>query len=459
MRLLNLRLAASLFSSFLYLCARIIQRSMKQNFWQKVVGFQADKHVVKTEVLAGLTTFVTMAYILAVNPEIISNTGMDKGAVFTITALVSGVVTILMALYAKLPLALAPGMGLNAFFAYTVCMAMGYSWQTALMAVFMEGIIFILMTLTNVREKIVYSIPLCLRQSICVGIGMFVLFLGMQNGGLVIKNEGTLVGLGTITQGSGLLCIIGLLITATLLYKKVTGALLVGIVLTTLIGIPMGLTHLSGVVSLPPSPQSIIGQFDITQLASVDFWVVVVTLLFVDMFDTIGTLLGVAEYTNMKDKDGKMPWIKKAFMVDAIGTTVGAMFGSSTITTFVESTSGIASGGRTGLTSLVTGVCFLVSLFLAPLFLSMPAAATGQALILVGVMMMSGMSKINYSNYGELVPAVICMTTMAFTCSISNGIALGLISYVAIQLFAGRVKQVSIATYILAALFVCKFFM
>jgi AGZA family xanthine/uracil permease-like MFS transporter len=432
---------------------------MKQNFWQKMVGFQASKHAVKTEVLAGLTTFITMAYILAVNPEIISATGMDKGAVFTATALVSGLVTILMALYAKLPLALAPGMGLNAFFAYTVCLAMGYSWQTALMAVFIEGIIFILMTLTNLREKIVYSIPLCIRQSIGVGVGLFVLFLGMQSGGLVVKNDATMLAIGNIMQGTGLLCLIGLIITAALLYKKVTGALLYGIVLTTLIGIPMGLTSMNGIFAMPPSPVSIMGQFDITQLASVDFWVVVVTLLFVDMFDTIGTLVGVAEHTNMKDKDGKIPWMKKAFMVDAIGTTVGAMMGCSTVTAFVESTSGITSGGRTGLTSLVTGVCFLLSLFLAPLFLSMPAAATGQALILVGIMMMSGMSKIDFSDYSESVPAVICITAMAFTCSISNGIALGIISYVAIQLLAGHFKKIPIATYILAALFVCKFFM
>ncbi len=432
---------------------------MKKSWLTKVFDFYPQKHQIKTEILAGFTTFFTMAYILAVNPDVLSETGMDQGAVFTVTALISAMATFLMAFYGKLPFALAPGMGLNAFFAYTVCLSMGYSWQMALLAVFVEGLIFIILTLTNLREKIVYSIPLCLRQAIGAGIGLFVLFLGMQSAGLIVNHESTLVDLGAVTHGSGLLCCIGLIITATLLHKKVNGALLYGIVLTTLIGIPMGLTHFEGVFSLPPSPAPIMFKFDITQVATVDFWVVVVTLLFVDMFDTIGTLLGVAQHTQMVEKDGKMPWMKRAFMVDAIATTTGAVMGSSTVTTFVESTSGIAVGGRTGMTAFVTGMCFVISLFMAPLFLAMPDAATGHVLILVGFMMMSSVTKIDFSNYAEAVPAILCVVMMAFTCSIANGIAFGLISYVAIQLLAGNAKKVQISTYVLAVLFVCKFFL
>lgn len=432
---------------------------MKNKWLSNVFGFDYKKHQVKTEIVAGFTTFFTMAYILAVNPDILSDAGMDKGAVFTVTALISALATLFMAFYGKLPFALAPGMGLNAFFAYTICLSMGYSWKTALLAVFVEGLIFIVLTLTNLREKIVYSIPLCLRQAIEAGIGLFVLFLGMQSAGLIVNHESTLVDLGTVTHGSGLLCCIGLIITSTLLHKKVNGALLYGIVLTTLIGIPMGLTHFDGLVSLPPSPQPIMFKFDLTQVATVDFWVVVITLLFVDMFDTIGTLLGVAQHTQMMDKNGKMPWMKKAFLVDAIATTAGAAMGSSTVTTFVESTSGIAAGGRTGLTAFVTGLCFLVSLFLAPLFLAMPDAATGHVLVLVGFMMMSSVVKIDFSNYAEAVPAILCMVMMAFSCSIANGIAFGLISYVAIQLLSGNAKKVPMSTYVLAVLFVLKFLM
>ncbi len=421
-------------------------------------GFDSKTHTIRTEIIAGLTTFFTMAYILAVNPEILAATGMDEGAVFTVTVIVSAFATLLMALYAKLPFALAPGMGLNAFFAYTICISMGYSWQMALLAVFMEGVIFIILTLTNLREKIVYSIPKCLHLAIGAGIGLFVLFLGMQSAGLIIPDKGTMVGLADVTSGSALLCCIGLIITATLLYKKVPGAMMYGIVLTTLIGIPMGVTHYDGIFSLPPSPKSIIFQFDISHVATLDFWLVVFTLLFVDMFDTIGTLLGVAQHASMMDKKtGKMPWMKKAFMVDAVSTTTGAMLGSSTVTTFVESTSGIAAGGRTGLTAFTAACCFILSLFLAPLFVAMPGAATGPALILVGFMMMGAMTKINYADYSEAIPSVLCISMMAFTCSIANGIAFGLLSYVAIKVLSGQAKKVSIPTYILAGLFLLKF--
>ena len=431
---------------------------MKKSILEKFFGFNSKEHKVKTEVMAGITTFFTMAYILAVNPSILAAAGMNEGAVFTVTVIISALATLLMALYAKLPFALAPGMGLNAFFAYTICVSMGYSWQMALTAVLMEGILFILLTLTNLREKIVYSIPRSLHVAIGAGIGLFILFLGMQNGNLVVRNEATMVALGDITSGPGLLCCIGLLITATLMYKKVPGAMLYGIVLTTLLGIPMGVTEYKGIFSLPPNPEPIMFKFDISFFGTMDFWIVMFTLLFVDMFDTIGTLLGVGQHVGMVDKKtGKMPWMKKAFMVDAIATTAGAMMGSSTVTTFTESTSGIAAGGRTGLTSFTVACCFVLSLFLSPLFLSMPGAATGPVLILVGSMMLSGISKIDFSNYSESIPSIICITIMAFSCSIADGIALGLICYVGIKLLSGEYKKVSIATYILTALFILKF--
>ena len=430
---------------------------MKQTILGKLFGFDPEKHKVKNEIIAGFTTFFTMAYILAVNPEILAVTGMDEGAVFTITVVISAFATLLMSLYAKLPFALAPGMGLNAFFAYTICISMGYTWQMGLTAVLVEGLIFILLTLTNLREKIVHSIPRSLHVAIGAGIGLFILFLGMQSAGLIVDNEATLVELGDITSGSALLCFIGLLIMSVLLHKKVRGAMLYGIIITTLIGIPMGLTKYTGLVALPPNPEAIMLQIDFSFLASFDFWIVVFTLLFVDMFDTIGTLLGVAQHASMLDKDGNMPWIKKAFMVDAIATTTGAVIGSSTVTTFVESTSGIAVGGRTGLTSFVVACCFIVSLFLSPIFVAMPGAATGPALILVGFMMMSSLSKIDFSDYSEGIPSILCITVMAFSCSIANGIAMGLVTYVSMKLYSGKAKEVSFATYLLTGLFVFKY--
>ena len=435
-----------------------VDNSKKGTWLLKLFGFDSKLHQVKKEIMAGLTTFFTMAYILAVNPEILAATGMDEGAVFTVTVIVSAFATLLMALYAKLPFALAPGMGLNAFFAYTICLSMGHSWHVALLAVFVEGIIFVLLTLTNLREKIVYSIPKCLHVAVGAGIGLFVLFLGMQSAELIVKDPATMVKFGDITSGPALLCSIGLVITSVMMYKKVPGAMLWGILLTTLIGIPMGVTHYTGVVSVPPSPASIVCQFDWSHVATVDFWLLVFTLLFVDMFDTIGTLLGVAHHTDMVDKKtGKMPWMKKAFMVDAVATTIGAMLGSSTVTTFVESTSGIMAGGRTGLTSFTVACCFIMSLFFAPIFVAMPGAATGSALILVGFMMLSSVVKVDFSDYSQAIPSVLCITMTAFSCSITNGIAFGLLSYVAIKLLAGEVKKVPISTYILAALFVCKF--
>lgn len=425
---------------------------------EKLFGFDRNVTRVRTEVLAGITTFLTMAYILAVNPNILSATGMDKGALFTTTVVASAFATLLMAFYAKLPFGLAPGMGLNAFFAYTVCLTMGYSWQFALTAVLIEGIIFILLTVTNLREKIVDAIPVTLKNAIGAGIGLFISFIGLQNAGIIVNNDATLISMGNITSGPALLGMIGLVVTSVLLVKGVRGALLFGILITTLIGIPMGITKFDGIISTPPSIEPIFWQFEWHNIFTKEMIVVVFTFLFVDMFDTIGTLVGVTTKAGMMDKNGKIPHLKQAFMVDAIGTTAGAMLGTSTITTFVESASGVGEGGRSGLTAFVTAVCFLLSLFLAPFFLSVPGAATAPVLILVGLMMMSSVLKVNFADYSEAIPAFICIIFMPLAYSISDGIVLGMISYVLINLLTGKYKKLTIGMYILAAIFVLKFF-
>ena len=425
---------------------------------EKLFGFDRNVTRVRTEVLAGITTFLTMAYILAVNPNILSATGMDKGALFTTTVVASAFATLLMAFYAKLPFGLAPGMGLNAFFAYTVCLTMGYSWQFALTAVLIEGLIFILLTVTNLREKIVDAIPVTLKNAIGAGIGLFISFIGLQNAGIIVNNDATLISMGDITSGPALLGMIGLVITSFLLIKGVRGALLFGIIITTLIGIPMGITNFGGIFSAPPSIEPIFWQFEWHNIFTKDMVIVVFTLLFMDMFDTIGTIVGVATKTGMIDKNGKIPRLKQAFMVDAIGTTVGSMLGTSTITTFVESASGVGEGGRSGLTSFVTAVCFLLSLFLAPFFLSVPGAATAPVLILVGLMMMTTVLKVDFTDYSEAIPAFMCIIIMPMAYSISEGIVFGVISYVLINLLTGKYKKLSIGMYILAAIFVLKFF-
>ena len=414
---------------------------------------------MRTEVMAGITTFLTMAYILAVNPNILSTTGMDKGALFTTTVLASAVTTLLMAFYAKLPFGLAPGMGLNAFFAYTVCLGLGYSWQFALTAVLIEGLIFILLTVTNLREKIVDCLPMTLKHAISAGIGLFIAFLGLQNAGIIVKNDATLVGLGNITTGPALLGIIGLVLTSVLLVKRVKGALLIGILLTTVLGIPLGITHFSGVVSTPPSIEPIFCQFEWHNIFTKEMVVVVFTFLFVDLFDPIGTLVGVTTKAGMVTKDGKIPHLKQAFMVDAIGTTMGAALGTSTVTTFVESAAGVGEGGRSGLTAFVTAVCFLLALFLAPFFLAVPGAATAPVLILVGLMMISSVKKIDFSDYSEAIPAFLCIVFMPMAYSISDGIVLGLMSYVLINLISGKYKKLTLGMYILAVLFSFKFLM
>lgn len=425
---------------------------------EKLFGFDKNVTRVRTEILAGITTFLTMAYILAVNPNILSATGMDKGALFTTTVIASAFATLLMAFYAKLPFGLAPGMGLNAFFAYTVCLTMGYTWQFALTAVLIEGLIFILLTVTNLREKIVDAIPVTLKNAIGAGIGLFISFIGLQNAGIIVNNDATLISMGNITSGTALLGMIGLVVTSLLLVKGVRGALLFGILITTLIGIPMGITKFDGIFSTPPSIEPIFWQFEWHNIFTKEMIVVVFTFLFVDMFDTIGTLVGVTTKAGMMDKNGKIPHLKQAFMVDAIGTTAGAMLGTSTITTFVESASGVGEGGRSGLTSFVTAVCFLLSLFFAPFFLSVPGAATAPVLILVGLMMMSSVLKVNFADYSEAIPAFICIIFMPLAYSISDGIVLGMISYVLINLLTGKYKKLTIGMYLLAAIFVLKFF-
>ncbi len=411
----------------------------------------------RTEVIAGITTFLTMAYILAVNPSILSATGMDANALFTSTAIAAIVGTLIMALWAKLPFALAPGMGLNAFFAFSVVLGMGYSWQFALTAVLIEGIIFILLTLFNVREAIVDSIPKSVKTAISAGIGLFIAFIGLQNAGVVVKNDATLVHLGDITTGSALLAMIGLVVTSVLIVKKIKGDLLIGIVLTALIGIPMGITQINGIVSTPPSIAPIFFQFEFANILSFDMLIVVFTFLFVDIFDTLGTLVGVSTKANMLDKNGNVPNIKKAFMADALGTTFGAMLGTSTVTTYVESAAGVSEGGRTGMTSLITAICFAVALFFAPVFLAIPGAATAPALILVGLFMIAPIKELDFNDYSESIPAFICILAMPLTYSIAEGITLGVLSYVFINALAGKFKKLSIGMYILAILFILKY--
>lgn len=422
----------------------------------KLFGFNPKETTIRTEVMAGLTTFLTMAYILAVNPNILSETGMDKGALFTTTVIMAGISTIFMGLYAKLPLALAPGMGLNAFFAYTVCMVMGYSWQFALTAVFLEGLLFILLTVTNLREKIVDVLPDTLKKAISAGIGLYIAFIGLKSANIIVDNPATLVSLGDITTGSALLGVIGIAVTSILLVKNVKGALLFGILATTLLGIPLGETKFDGVVSVPPSIEPIFMQFEWTNIFTKDMLVIVFTLLFVDLFDCIGTVIGVTERAGMV-KDGKIPRLKEVFMVDSVSTAVGAMMGTSTVAVYVESAAGVNEGGRSGLTAFTTGIFFLLALFLSPLFLAIPAAATTPVLVLVGLMMMGSVLNVNFSDYSESIPAFICILFMPLCYSISDGIVLGHLSYIFINLLSGKYKKVSIGMCILAVFFLLKF--
>ena len=435
---------------------------------------------VRTEVVAGVTTFMTMAYILAVNPSILSASGMDAQAVLIATAIASFIGTICMALLANYPFALAPGLGLNAYFAYTVCGSMGYSWQIALFAVFVEGLIFIVLSLTNVREATFNAIPLQLKKGVSVGIGLFIAFIGLQNAGIVVNNDSTLVSIVDFTADfhtsgiSALLAVIGIFIIAVLYVKKVKGAILIGIFATWILGIICQLTGLyvvtpdAGYYSLIPAwssfnlgaISSVFGQCfkaDFSSLRAFDFVAIVCAFLFVDIFDTLGTLIGCATKADMLDKEGKLPRIKEALLADAIATTAGAVLGTSTTTTFVESSAGVAEGGRTGLSSVVTGLLFLLAVFLSPIFITIPSFATAPALLFVGFLMISAVTAIDFNDFTEAVPAYLALIAMPLTYSISEGIAAGVISYVVINLISGKAKKITPLMYVLAVLFICKF--
>ena len=424
----------------------------------KLFGFDPSQTTVKKEIFAGITTFLTMSYILAVNPSIFSQLeGMSSGAVFTATALAAIVGCLAMAFWGKLPFGLAPGMGLNAFFVYSVCIGMGYSWQFALTAVLIEGLIFIVLTITNVRDAIVEAIPLSLRRAIGVGIGLFITFIGFNSAGVIVSNEATLVGLGDITSGSALLALIGLIITGLLYMRGIPGSILIGILIAMLIGIPMGVTEFKGIISHPESISSICCKFEWEHIFTMDMAIIVFTFFFIDMFDTVGTLIGVCTKSHMVDENGNIRRLKQAFMADAIATTVGAMLGTSTTTTYVESAAGVAQGGRSGLTAFAIACCFAVALFFSPLFLSIPAAATAPALIIVGLLMMTPITQIPLDDFSEAIPAFVCIVMMPFSYSISNGILLGMISYVLMNMICGKFSKLTPAMYILAVLFVLKY--
>lgn len=427
---------------------------------KKLFGFIDGTHKVKTEILAGITTFMTMAYILAVNPDILSATGMDKNAVFTATALSAIIGTLVMAFVAKLPFALAPGMGLNAFFAFTVVLSMGYSWQFALTAVFIEGIIFILLTAFNIRELIVNAIPINLKHAVSAGIGLFIAFIGLQNAGIIVNNDAVLVGLGDMNSPTVWVGLFGILVTGTLLVLRVKGALLIGILGSTVLALFLGVASLpdGGLISLPPSIEPIMWKFDFSKVFSLDMLIVLFTFLFVDMFDTVGTLVGVSDKAGMLTKDGRVPRVKQALFADAIGTTFGSMMGTSTVTTYVESAAGVAEGGRTGMTSFTVAIFFFIALFFAPIFIMIPGAATASALVMVGLFMLSPILKIDLNDYTESIPAFFTIIMMPLTYSIAEGIVFGMLAYVFLKIFTGKFKDLSIIMYVLAILFILKFF-
>ena len=435
--------------------------------------FRLKSHntTVKTEVVAGITTFMTMAYILAVNPIILSQTGMDMGALVTTTALAAIIGTLIMAFYANLPFGLAPGMGLNAFFAYTVVLTMGYSWHFALTAVFLEGIIFIILTLTNIREAIVNAIPYTLKQSISCGIGLFIAFIGLVNGGIIktgmeVAPDGKSLSGIPLTlspvSAEAIIAYIGVIIGGYLLIKNIKGALLIAIIISALIGIPLGITHLPEglkLVSLPPSIAPIFCKFQWTHIFTFDMLVIVLTFLFIDLFDTIGTLIGVASKANMLDKNGKMPNMKQALFADAVATTAGAVMGTSAVTTYVESAAGVAEGGRTGLTAFTVAILFALSLFFSPIFIMIPSCATAPALILVGLFMLTPILKIDFNDFSESLPAFLAIIMMPLAYSIAEGIVFGIITYVILKLITFKTKDLNPLLVILAILFILRFFL
>ena len=431
---------------------------MKTKILNKLFGFDSSRMDLKTEILAGLTSFLTMSYILAVNPGMFSMIdGMPRGAVFTTTAIVAVIGTILIAFLAKMPFGMAPGMGPNAFFVFTVCLGMGCSWQFALTAVLIEGLILFLLTVTNLREALVNAIPDTIKKSITIGIGLFIAFIGLQNSGIVVRNESTLVGIGDLTHGSALLTLIGLAITGTLVILKTKGAMLIGILATTLIGIPMGLTHFQGVVSVPESMAPIFFKFEWSSILSVEMLVTVLSFLCIDLLCLTGTDIGVCLKTGMADEDGKIPGIKRLFIADSVGTISSSVCGTSASCVFIESTSGALQGGKSGLTSLTIAVCFIAALFFSPFFLAVPAAATAPVLIIVGTMMFSGVTELHLEDLSEAIPAFITIVTMPLAYSIADGILLGVISYVILNLTGGRHRKLSAGMYVLVSLFVLKY--
>ena len=428
-------------------------------FLQKALGFNPTTMKARTEIIAGATTFLTMCYILAVNPGILSTTGMDKGAVFTATAIASAIATLLLAFMAKLPFAQAPSMGLNAFFAFTLCQAMHYTWQQSLAIMLAEGVLFLLITFLNIREHILNAIPNNLRYAISAGIGMFIAFIGLKNAEIIVANPATYVGLGKFTP-TAILGIIGIILSGVLMARRIKGALFLSIIITTIIGIPMGVTQIPAgwlPVDMPQDIRPIFAKFDFSELITLKTGLVVISLLMVNIFDTVGTLVGLAYKTGIVKKDGSIPHIKEAMMSDAIGTTCGAFLGSSTLTTYVESAAGIAEGGRSGLTSAFVGLLFIVSLFLSPLFMLIPSAATSGALVLVGVLMLDSVKQLELNDVSEAFPAFITMITMVLCYSIADGIYLGILSYVILKLCTSQYKVLNSTLIILSILFILNF--
>ena len=428
-------------------------------FLQKALGFNPTTMKARTEIIAGATTFLTMCYILAVNPGILSTTGMDKGAVFTATAIASAIATLLLAFMAKLPFAQAPSMGLNAFFAFTLCQAMHYTWQQSLAIMLAEGILFLLITFLNIREHILNAIPNNLRYAISAGIGMFIAFIGLKNAEIIVANPATYVGLGKFTP-TAILGVIGIILSGVLMARRIKGALFLSIIITTIIGIPMGVTQIPAgwlPVDMPQDIRPIFAKFDFSELITLKTSLVIISLLMVNIFDTVGTLVGLAYKTGIVKKDGSIPHIKEAMMSDAIGTTCGAFLGSSTLTTYVESAAGIAEGGRSGLTSAFVGLLFIVSLFLSPLFMLIPSAATSGALVLVGVLMLDSVKQLELNDVSEAFPAFITMITMVLCYSIADGIYLGILSYVILKLCTSQYKVLNSTLIILSILFILNF--
>ena len=428
-------------------------------FLQKALGFNPTTMKARTEIIAGATTFLTMCYILAVNPGILSTTGMDKGAVFTATAIASAIATLLLAFMAKLPFAQAPSMGLNAFFAFTLCQAMHYTWQQSLAIMLAEGILFLLITFLNIREHILNAIPNNLRYAISAGIGMFIAFIGLKNAEIIVANPATYVGLGKFTP-TAILGVIGIILSGVLMARRIKGALFLSIIITTIIGIPMGVTQIPAgwlPVDMPQDIRPIFAKFDFSELITLKTGLVVISLLMVNIFDTVGTLVGLAYKTGIVKKDGSIPHIKEAMMSDAIGTTCGAFLGSSTLTTYVESAAGIAEGGRSGLTSAFVGLLFIISLFLSPLFMLIPSTATSGALVLVGVLMLDSVKQLELNDVSEAFPAFITMITMVLCYSIADGIYLGILSYVILKLCTSQYKVLNSTLIILSILFILNF--